>query len=129
MADVAITGSSSVAIFYTLSGANAQIVGGGGQFCLALLIGAGGGAYPPNGVANGNPCSAPLGFSNSMVNYNPAGTQASETLNIPHSIAQQAYQAARASGNSIFYFVRQVTSGQYAVVQLRLSGGLRASPV
>ncbi len=128
LADVASTGTSSVAILYTFSGANALVVGRGGQFCSSLLTGAGGGAYPPNGVvADSNPCAAPLGFSSSMVNYNPNSSQASENLNIPQSIAQQAYQAARTSGNSIFYFVREVTSGKYAVVQLRLSGGSTAN--
>ena len=119
LADVASTGSSSVAIRYTLAAADAPL---GGQFCSALSD-----AYPPNGVANGNPCAAPLGFSNSVVSYSAASLQASENLNVPQSIAQQAYQAARASGNSIFYFVRQFSSGKYAVVQLRLSGGSAAN--
>ncbi len=124
LADVAITGTSSVAIRYTFEGGADAPTLGGGQFCSSLSI-----SYPfPNGVTRGSPmgplCVAPLGFAS---NYNPASPQASEYLNIPQSIAQQAYQAARASGNSIFYFVREFASGNFAVVRLRLSGGNTAN--
>lgn len=121
LADVASTGNSSVAIRYTLAAADTPL---GGQFCTSLI-----GAYPPNGVSNGNPCAASLGYTNSVVSYAPNSLQANENLNIPQSVARQAYQAAQASGNSIFYFVRQFASGKYGVVQLRLSGNAANAPL
>ena len=48
---------------------------------------------------------------------------------VPESIARIAVQQARVSGNGIFFFVRRFTSGQYAVVRLRLTGDSASNPV
>ena len=55
--------------------------------------------------------------------------QTGEALVVPETIARQAAQRALASGDGIFYFVRQFTSGRYAVIRLRLNATSPNSPL
>jgi hypothetical protein len=113
--DVALNAPTSVAVRYTLAGADTPLAG---QFCSSLAA-----PYPANGVANSNPCSvgSNLGLSNTAIGFNSSALQTGENLTVPSGVAAQATQRARQSGNSIFYFVRQFSSGKFAVVQLRLN--------
>ncbi len=121
LADVSSSDASNVSIRYSFTGVDLPLAG---QFCSSLV-----GAYPPGGVVVGNPCAVPIGFVGSILNYSPLSLIASENLYVPQSVARLAYQTARRTGNSIFYFVRQFSSGRSTVVQLRLSGNAANSPV
>lgn len=122
LVDVAQAAPSTVQIRYSLAGADTPVAG---QFCTALSV-----AYPSGGVTSVNPClpGSSLGFANAAVGFG-AGLQTGETLSIPESIARQASQRAAASGSGVFYFIRQFSSGKYAVVQLRLSGNAANAPL
>jgi hypothetical protein len=120
--DVALNASSPVNVRYTLAGADAPLVG---QFCSALSVG-----YPASGVTTGNPCAPAslLGNTGPAIGFSNAA-QTGETLVVPETVARQATARAQASGNSIFYFTRQFSSGKYAVVQLRLNGNAANVPL
>jgi hypothetical protein len=113
--DVAMNNPSRVPVRYTLSGPDTPLAG---QFCSSLASG-----YPAAGVSNGNPCAAGsnLGLSGAAIGFSNGALQTGENLPVPTAVAAQAAQRAQASGNSLFYFVRQFSSGRFAVVQLRLS--------
>jgi hypothetical protein len=113
--DVALNNPTSVPVRYTLSGADTPLAG---QFCSSLAAG-----YPAGGVASSNPCAAGsnLGLSNAAIGFNSATLQTGENLPVPSGVAALATQRALATGNSVFYFVRQFSSGKFAVVQLRLN--------
>jgi hypothetical protein len=122
LVDVALNAPTPVTVRYTLAGSDTPLAG---QFCSALTT-----AYPASGVATGNPCAP----ASSLGNVNPAigfsnAAQTGETLVVPETIARQATQRAQASGNGIFYFVRQFASGKYAVVQLRLNSNAANIPL
>ena len=97
-----------------------------GQFCSALI-----GLYPASGVTTGNPCApaSNLGSANQAVGFISNASQTGETLVVPETIARQATQRAAASGNSLFYFVRQFSSGKFAVVRLRLNASSASTPL
>ncbi len=120
--DVAQAAASTVLVRYALASADTPLAG---QFCAALN-----GAYPVSGVSNTNPCQpgSSLGFANAAMGFG-AGLLTGETLSVPETIARQATQRALASGSGIFYFVRQFSSGKYAVVQLRLGGNAANAPL
>lgn len=120
--DVAQAAASTVLVRYALASADTPLAG---QFCAALN-----GAYPVSGVTGANPCQpgSSLGFANAAMGFGP-GLQTGETLSVPETIARQAAQRALASGSGIFYFVRQFSSGKYAVVQLRLGGNAANAPL
>lgn len=120
--DVAQAAPSTVLIRYSLASADTPVVG---QFCTALSV-----TYPSSGVTTVNPCLAgsSLGFANAALGFGGA-LQTGETLSIPENIARQASQRALASGSGVFYFIRQFSSGKYAVVQLRLSGNAANAPL
>lgn len=122
--DVALNAPTPVSIRYSLAGADTPLAG---QFCGALN-----GPYPvASGVTTGNPCApaSNLGFANPAVGFISNALQTGETLVVPETIARQATQRALASGNSVFYFVRQFSSGRYAVVRLRLNANSASSPL
>ena len=114
LVDVALNTPSPIRVSYTVTGSDTPLAG---QFCTALN-----GAYPATGVSTGNPCApaSSLGNTGPALGYSNAA-QTGETLVVPESVARQATQRAQASGNGVFYFVRQFSSGRYAVVQLRLN--------
>ena len=120
--DVGLNTSTPVSVRYSIAGTDTPLAG---QFCSALN-----GAYPANGVTTGNPCApaSDLGFANPAIGYINA-LQTGETLVVPETIARQATQRALTSGNGIFYFVRQFSSGKFAVVQLRLNANSANSPL
>ena len=122
LVDVALNGPSSASVRYTLQGADTPLAG---QFCSTLTAG-----YPASGVTTGNPCvpASALGNTGPAIGFSNA-TQTGEQLIVPESIARQATARAQASGNSIFYFTRQFSSGKYAVVQLRLNGNAANAPL
>ena len=122
LVDVALNGPSFVSVRYTLQGADTPLAG---QFCSALNAG-----YPASGVTTGNPCAPASVFGNtgSAVGFTNAA-QTGEQLIVPETISRQATARAQASGNSIFYFTRQFSSGKYAVVQLRLNGNAANVPL
>ncbi len=122
LVDVALNGPSFVAVRYALQGADTPLAG---QFCSALNAG-----YPASGVTTGNPCApaSVLGNTGSAVGFTNAA-QTGEQLIVPETISRQATARAQASGNSIFYFTRQFSSGKYAVVQLRLNGNAANVPL
>ncbi len=120
--DVALNAPTPLSIRYTLAGADTPQAG---QFCSALAA-----PYPPSGVSLTNPCapasligsaSPAIGFTNAL--------QTGETLVVPETVARQAAARAQVSGNSIFYFTRQFSSGRFAVVQLRLNGNAANVPL
>lgn len=120
--DVAQAAPSTVQIRYSLAGVDTPVAG---QFCTALSV-----IYPSTGVSSVNPClpGSSLGFAGAAFGFG-AALQTGETLTIPEAIARQASQRALASGSGIFYFIRQFSSGKYAVVQLRLSGNAANAPL
>ena len=120
--DVGLNTPTPVSVRYSIAGTDTPLAG---QFCSALN-----GAYPASGVTTGNPCApaSSLGFANPAVGFSNA-LQTGEMLVVPETIARQATQRALASGNSIFYFVRQFSSGKYAVVRLRLNASSASSPL
>lgn len=121
--DVALSAPTPISIRYTLAGTDTPLAG---QFCSSLI-----GGYPGNGVSPaGNPCApgSVLGNANPAVGF-AVSAQTGETLVVPETIARQATQQALASGNGIFYFVRQFNSGRYAVARLRLNGNSASSPL
>ncbi len=120
--DVGLNTPTPVFVRYSIVGADTPLAG---QFCSALN-----GAYPASGVTTSNPCApaSNLGFASPAVGYTNA-LQTGETLVVPETIARQATQRALASGNGIFYFVRQFSSGKFAVVQLRLNANSANSPL
>jgi hypothetical protein len=122
LVDVALNAPTPVTVRYTLAGTDTPLAG---QFCSALAIG-----YPASGVTTGNPCApaSSLGNANPAIGFSNAA-QTGETLVVPETIARQATQRAQASGNGIFYFVRQFASGKYAVVQLRLNSNAANIPL
>ncbi len=122
LVDVALNGPSSVSVRYSVSGTDTPLAG---QFCSALNAG-----YPASGVATGNPCAPAslLGSTGPAIGFNNVA-QTGETLVVPETVARQATARAQASGNSIFYFTRQFSSGKYAVVQLRLNGNAANVPL
>jgi hypothetical protein len=120
--DVALNASSPVSVRYTVSGTDTPVAG---QFCSALNAG-----YPATGVTVGNPCAPAslIGSAGPAIGFNNVA-QTGETLVVPETVARQATARAQASGNSIFYFTRQFSSGKYAVVQLRLNGNAANVPL
>ena len=122
LVDVALNGPSFVPIRYTLQGTDTPLTG---QFCSTLSAG-----YPTSGVTVGNPCApaSNLGNTGPAVGFINAA-QTGEQLVVPESISRQATARAQISGNSIFYFTRQFSSGKYAVVQLRLNGNAANVPL
>lgn len=122
LVDVALNAPSSVSVRYTVSGTDTPLAG---QFCSALSAG-----YPASGVTTGNPCAPAslLGNTGPAIGFSSAA-QTGEQLAVPEAVARQATARAQASGNSIFYFTRQFSSGKYAVVQLRLNGNAANVPL
>ena len=122
LVDVGLNAPTPVSLRYSITGTDTPLAG---QFCSALN-----GAYPASGVTTSNPCApaSALGFANPAVGYTNA-LQTGETLVVPETIARQATQRALASGNGFFYFVRQFSSGKFAVVQLRLNANSANSPL
>jgi hypothetical protein len=122
LVDVALNAPSPISVRYTLSGTDSPLAG---QFCSALNAG-----YPASGVATGNPCAPAslIGSAGPAIGFNNVA-QTGETLVVPETVARQATARAQASGNSIFYFTRQFSSGKYAVVQLRLNGNAANVPL
>jgi hypothetical protein len=127
--DVALNAPTPVSIRYSIAGTPSAMgpeTPLAGQFCSALNR-----AYPASGVTIGNPCApaSNLGSANPAVGFISNAAQTGETLVVPETIARQAAQRAAASGNSIFYFVRQFSSGKFAVVRLRLTASSASSPL
>ncbi len=120
--DVGLNTPTPVSVRYSIAGMDTPLAG---QFCSALN-----GGYPASGVTSVNPCApaSNLGFASPAIGYTNA-LQTGETLVVPETIARQATQRAQTSGNSIFYFVRQFSSGKFAVVQLRLNANSANSPL
>lgn len=120
--DVAPTAPSPISIRYAITGADTPLAG---QFCSNLIV-----PYPATGVSNTNPCAT----ASSLGNAGPAigfanAAQTGEQLVVPETVARQAAARAQASGNGIFYFTRQFSSGKYAVVQLRLNANSANTPL
>ena len=122
LVDVALNAPSPISVRYTLSGTDSPLAG---QFCSALNSG-----YPATGVTVGNPCAPAslIGSTGPAMGFNNVA-QTGETLVVSETVARQATARAQASGNSIFYFTRQFSSGKYAVVQLRLNGNAANVPL
>lgn len=118
--DVALDAPTPISIRYTQAGNDTPLAG---QFCSALAI-----PYPPRGVADGSPCAAGsvLGAAGAAVGFR-AAPLTGEHLVVPESVARLAAQAARASGQGVFYFARRFASGQWGVVRLRLTGDLASA--
>jgi hypothetical protein len=112
--NVSASGLSAIQIRYGATGADTALQG---QFCTELAV-----ALPNTGVTREIPCdpSSVLGTSLGS-NFSSNGRTGREMVSVPPGIAQQAYQWARASGRSQWYFVRQFSSGTYAIQKLRLS--------
>jgi hypothetical protein len=122
LVDVSLNAATPISVRYTLAGTDTPLAG---QFCSALAA-----PYPSTGVTTGNPCAP----ASSLGNVNPAVgfsnvAQTGETLMVSETIARQATARAQVSGNGIFYFVRQFSSGKYAVVQLRLNSNAANIPL
>jgi uncharacterized MAPEG superfamily protein len=119
-------GTSMLTLRYALAGSDSAL---GGWFCsrLAFEVGA-------SGVASDNPCAADsLLGSAGPSNFAASAAGASETLTVPTGVAQlaqlQAMRPAAVGANgtavapsSLLYFVRQFSSGVYALQRLRLAG-------
>ncbi|NJS36447.1 MAG: hypothetical protein HC765_08485 [Brachymonas sp.] len=111
--DVSSAAPAGILVRYQLAGADNPL---SGQFCSALT-----GAYPPNGVSNTNPCASgsQLGLAGAAQGF-VGPPQTSEYLQIPPTVALQATQRIRqGSATGLYYFIRQFSSGKFAVVQLR----------
>lgn len=120
--DVAPAAPSPISIRYTITGADSPQAG---QFCSSLIA-----PYPATGVSNTNPCApaSALGNSGPAIGFTNA-SQTGEQLVVPETVARQAAARAQASGNGVFYFTRQFSSGKFAVVQLRLNANSASSPL
>lgn len=115
--NVSLTTPTPIYIRYTLAGKDTPLAG---QFCSALAVGV---AMPITGVSTINPCAQGniIGLAHPAINFG-ASLQTGESLIVPETLARQAAQRAQAGGSGIFYFVRQFSSGKFAVVKLQLNG-------
>lgn len=119
---VSASGHAVVQIRYALS-ANDRALSG--LFCHTLGV-----AVPSSGLSAQAPCedSSVIGYAPGN-NFMALGSSGRETVQIPPSVTQLAYQHARQSGHTEFYFVRQFASGSYAVQRLRLAGQAANQPL
>jgi hypothetical protein len=120
--DVAPSAPSPINVRYAITGTDTPLAG---QFCSSLLVG-----YPASGVSAANPCAPAslLGNAGPAVGFVNAA-QTGESLIVSETVARQATARAQASGNGIFYFTRQFSSGKFAVVQLRLNANSANTPL
>ncbi len=113
---------------YTFSGNTSSVSPGDGLFCLDLIVG-----LPAGNTTTGNPCTNGSQFArhptvSGAFQSTRVGSfirSVRETIRVPSAVSR----FARENGRSRYYFARQFSPNQYAVVAIELLGNVANQPI